>query len=159
VPTYTKSCFIRASVAELYAFHADTRNLPRVQPPGFRVERMELPPQTEVNARTRLTVRILGLVRQYWLIEWVEVAPPGTSPDGSARLVDEMIEGPFPEFRQEHIFLPEGDGARLTDRVIFQPPFRPLGWLLLPALYLQFAFMFEWRHRRTRRLLEQAAGP
>ena len=157
MPTYTRSCFIRAPVATLYEFHRDTRNLPRVQPPGFTVVKMELPPEVCVGARTQLTVRILGLVRQHWVIEWAEVIPPSPH-NTSARLVDEMIEGPFPEFRQEHIFTAEGDGARLTDRLTFQPPFRPLGWLFLPFLYLQFAFMFTWRHAATRRLLEAGTG-
>ena len=153
MPAYTRSCFIRAPVSALYDFHADTRNLPRVQPPGFTVEKLELPPETKVGARTRITVRILGLVRQQWLIEWAEVVPPAPG-SGAAWVTDEMIEGPFPKFRQEHRFTAAGAGTRLTDRVDYLPPFRPLGWLLLPFLHLQFVFMFAWRHRATRRLLE-----
>ncbi len=157
MPVYTRSCFIRAPVSALYDFHRDTRNLSRVQPPGFTVEKMELPPETKVGARTRLAVRILGLVRQHWVIEWVEVVPPGPE-SPAALLTDEMIEGPFPKFRQEHRFIAEGDGSRLIDWVQYQPPFRPLGWLLVPFFRLQFAFMFAWRHRATRRLLEAGAA-
>jgi ligand-binding SRPBCC domain-containing protein len=158
VATYTRSVLVRASVEALYDFHRDTNNVKRVQPPGFTVETVELPPEISVGAPIRLTVRVLGLVRQHWRITWAEITPPTGNPRW-ARLVDEMIEGPFPSFRQEHLFTQEGGGARLTDRVIFQPPLGWFGRLLLPLFYLQLAGMFWWRHRRTRVLLEARGCP
>jgi ligand-binding SRPBCC domain-containing protein len=144
---------IRAPVQALYDFHLDTNNLRLVQPPGFSVEELYLPPQIRVGAEIRLVVRILGLFRQRWLISWEEIQPPVGQPS-SARLTDRMVEGPFPVFRQEHIFTQENAVTRLTDRVTFEPPLGLLGWMILPLLYAQLQGMFWWRHRRTRSLLE-----
>ena len=153
MPIYTRSCLIRTSVQDLFDFHLDTRNVTLVQPPGFAVVQVKMPPESEAGAETRLTVRVLGLVTQHWLIQWAEVQSPRGKP-ARAQLVDNMLEGPFPSFHQEHIFTEEGAGSRLTDRVTFRPPWGLIGWLFLPVIYLQLAFMFAWRHPRTRELLE-----
>ncbi len=154
MPTFIRSTVIRASVQALYDFHLDTNNVRLVQPPGFAVEKVEMPATIEAGSEIRLTVRVLGLVRQKWLVQWAEVSPPQGTPL-RGYLIDTLLEGPFPAFAQEHLFVQEGEGARLTDRVTFLPPFGPLGWLLLPLIYGQLHFMFAWRHRRTRELLEE----
>ncbi len=158
MPTFSYSSLVRATVQALFDFHLNTRNVALVQPPGFAVVKVEMPPESKVGAETRLTVRVLGLVRQTWLVQWVEVQPPVGQPR-RAQLTDVLLEGPFPSFHQEHIFTEEGDASRLTDRVTFRPPFGLLGWLFLPVNYLQLNFMFAWRHRRTRELLEKPPSP
>jgi ligand-binding SRPBCC domain-containing protein len=154
MPTFTRSILIRVPIQALYDFHLDTNNVKLVQPPGFSVEKVELPPEIKVGAQIRLTVRLFGLIPQHWLVAWAQIEPPQGNPL-QARLTDEMLEGPFPKFRQERIFAREGDATRLTDHVIFEPPFGFIGRLFLPAIHLQFAGMFWWRQRRTRVLLEE----
>jgi ligand-binding SRPBCC domain-containing protein len=154
MPVFARSIFIRAPVQAVYDFHLDTNNVRLVQPPGFSVEKVGMPSEIKVGAQIRLTVRILGLARQHWLVTWAEMEPPAGNPL-RARLTDEMIEGPFPKFRQERVMEAESDGVRLTDRVCFEPPFGLPGRLLLPFIYLQLAAMFWWRQRRTRVLLEE----
>ena len=158
MPTFALSCLIRASVQDVFNFHLDTRNLPRVQPPGFAVVKVIMPPESKVGAETRIVVKLLWTLRQHWLVQWAEIQPPRGHPL-HAQLTDVMLKGPFPSFHQEHVFMEEGNATRMTDRVTFRPPFGILGWLLLPAIYLQLYGMFAWRHRRTRMLLEKDDSP
>lgn len=54
--------------------------------------------------------------------------------DRPRRFVDEQVSGPFARFRHEHLFVPIGDGTRMTDVVSFTAPLGLLGRIAETAL-------------------------
>ncbi len=155
MPLFTRSILIRAPIEKLYAFHLDTNNARLIQPPGFTVVEVAMPPEPRVGGEIRLVIRVMGLLRQTWRVRWAELQPPSGDPPRS-KVVDMAMEAPFPFFRHEHLFEREADATRLTDRITFEPPFGRPGYLLLPFIHLNFLAVFWWRQRVTRQLLEAA---
>jgi ligand-binding SRPBCC domain-containing protein len=51
-----------------------------------------------------------------------------TALDRPRRFVDQQVRGPFRRFHHEHLFVPDGTGTRMIDRVSFAAPLGPLGW-------------------------------
>jgi ligand-binding SRPBCC domain-containing protein len=45
------------------------------------------------------------------------------------RFVDEQVRGPFRRWRHEHLFEPADGGTRMVDRVEFDAPAGPIGWM------------------------------
>jgi ligand-binding SRPBCC domain-containing protein len=77
--------------------------------------------------------------------------------DRPARFVDEQVREPFRCFRHEHHFAPSGSGTVMTDRITFEAPLGPLGWLVERAAltrYLQH--LIEERNDFLRRKAEEA---
>jgi ligand-binding SRPBCC domain-containing protein len=151
---FQKTSEIRTSVEALFRFHQDPANLHRINPPGVRVASLRLPKHWKAGARLGVTVKILGIVSQEWEVSLETVSPP-------CRLVDVAIRGPYPQWRHIHEFREVGPRlSSLTDRVEYLPPWGRLGLLLDRWIFRpQLAVMFAWRHRQTRRLLEQALAP
>ena len=138
---------LRASAEQVFAFHADVRNLPRLTPSPLRV--LHAPVPTRAGD---LQVLELGPapLRRRWHARVVRFDPPRS-------MVDVQERGPFRLWRHTHAVIPEPGGARLVDAVEFRLLSGPLGPLLdalvvAPLLRLLFAE----RHRRTRRYLERS---
>ena len=148
---FEKSSRIRTPVQALFEFHQDPANLHRINPPGVRVNRLRLPLEWKSGARLEVSVTVFGWIRQDWEVCLEEVSPP-------VRLVDVALRGPYRSWRHVHEFQDLGDGmALLTDRVEYLPPWGRCGvWLDRWVFRPQLAVMFAWRHRRTRRILEQS---
>ncbi len=151
---FQKTSEIRTSVEALFRFHQDPANLERINPPGVRVAKLRLPKHWKAGARLGVTVKILGMISQEWEVSLETVSPP-------CRLVDVAIRGPYPKWRHIHEFREVGPRlSSLTDRVEYLPPWGRFGLLLDRWVFRpQLALMFAWRHRQTRRLLEQALKP
>ena len=63
-----------------------------------------------------------------------------TAMSPSSSFTDEQIRGPFRYFRHEHVFIPQGTGTLMIDRVAFAAPLGILGRVaerLLLADYLR----------------------
>lgn len=45
-------------------------------------------------------------------------------------MIDEMQRGTFKSLRHEHRFEEAVDGTRMTDRLVFEAPLGPLGWIV-----------------------------
>ena len=64
--------------------------------------------------------------------------------------------GPFGAWSHTHSFTAEAGGTRVDDRVEYEPPFGLIGKLIDPFVVRPaLAFMFNYRARKTRELLEQ----
>lgn len=72
-----------------------------------------------VGQRVTFTSRKFGVSRDLT----VEV----TEFDRPLRMVDEMVEGPFAEFRHIHEFIPQGNGTLMRDTVEWKLPLGILG--------------------------------
>ena len=64
--------------------------------------------------------------------------------------------GPFGAWSHTHSFAAEADGTRVNDRVEYEPPFGLIGKLIDPIVVRpSLAFLFNYRAKKTRELLEQ----
>jgi hypothetical protein len=144
------SCTIGAPIAEVFAFHLDTRNAARIAPPGQRVLSVEGTFPLRLGSEVRLRVRQLPSPwPQTWLVRVVQLQEP-------TLVVDEMLRGPFPAWRHEHRFaeLPHGR-TLLTDHVEYRLPAGALGRIANALLVRRILLAaFRSRQRRTRALLE-----
>lgn len=70
-------------------------------------------------------------------------------------VTDIQVKGPFKVWEHKHIFEETNAGVKMTDNIIFSPPWGVIGLLTLPLLYLQLYLMFSDRHRRTRNFFER----
>ena len=144
------SCSIAAPIAQVFAFHLDTRNAARIAPPGQQVLSVEGSFPLRLGSEVRLRARQLPIpVAQTWLVRVVQFEPP-------ALIVDEMLRGPFAAWRHEHRFseLP-GNRTRLTDFVTYRLPGGRLGKAADRAVGRRLLLAsFRSRQARTRALLE-----
>jgi ligand-binding SRPBCC domain-containing protein len=146
------SSVARASVEAVYAFHEDPRNLEAIQPPGFHLVQLELPESIEEGTEFELINSCFGF-RQRWRVKIDSKMPPHGQPR-RARIIDEVVRGPFPYFRHRHEFVEQPSGTRLTDVIDFDPPGGPVAWLVLPGAWLVLKAVFAYRHLATRWRLE-----
>ena len=145
---FERSFKIKAPLPEVAAFHDDPGSLAAITPPPVRVtiQRFDRP----VRAGSRVIFR-LG------------VGPFGVLWDGAiATYVDQQYfrdvqnQGPFGAWSHTHSFTAEADGTRVHDRVEYEPPFGLIGKLIDPFVVRPaLAFMFNYRARKTRELLEE----
>lgn len=132
----------------VFAFLADPRNLPRLTPPwlGFRV--VGEVPAMAAGAVLDCRVRWLGVPLRWraFIREW----------DPPVRFVDVQVRGPYARWEHRHLFLPEGDGTWIEDRVTYRLPFGPLG-RIAHALLVRAQLDAIWRYRERR--IEALVGP
>jgi ligand-binding SRPBCC domain-containing protein len=146
--TVTATTRLNVGPTQVFAFHADARNLPRLMLGPVRLLRAPVPSRPGDLQIIRLGVPPLSLE---WHARIEEVVPP-------IRLTDVQERGPFRRWRHAHLVVPAAGGAVLMDVVRFR--LLPGRWgrlldrtLVATALRLLFAE----RHRRTRRILERMA--
>ena len=139
---FQRSVLLDAAPADVYAFHEDPRNIPKISPPSLRVERVECSVPAREGGEFRLKVRQFGLPLD-WVGIWEEAVP-------SERLVDGARKSPFRHWRHQHLFRAEGSGTMMTDRVEYA---LAGGWpgRLLDATVMRgvFTVMFLARHKAT----------
>jgi ligand-binding SRPBCC domain-containing protein len=144
------SCALAVPIAEVFAFHLDTRNAARISPPGQRVLAVEGSFPLRLGSEVRLRARQWPLpFAQTWLGRVVELEEP-------TLIVDELLRGPFPLWRHEHRFseLPGGH-TLLTDHVTYRLPGGAFGRLANRLLFRRLLLAsFRARQARTRAVLE-----
>jgi ligand-binding SRPBCC domain-containing protein len=145
-----RSCTIDAPIAQVFAFHLDTRNAARISPPGQRVLSVEGSFPLRLGSEVRLRARQLPLPwAQTWLVRVVQLEEP-------TLIVDEMLRGPFAAWRHEHRFAELPDGRTLlTDHVAYRLPGGAPG-RIADAILVRRLLRATYRSRqeRTRALLE-----
>lgn len=149
-----RSVAIAAPVADVFAFHLDTRNAALIAPSSMRVLDVEGTFPVVPGARVGMRMRpARSPFAMRWRVRIEEVEPP-------SRIVDVAERSPFAEWRHEHLFRPLGPGScEMTDRLEYRLPAGPLGRLaerLLVRGRLEAAFAE--RHRLARELLERGAA-
>jgi ligand-binding SRPBCC domain-containing protein len=152
MPTFERSIEIAAPIADLYAFHLDTRNAARIASKGQEIVSIEGEFPLVQGAEVILRVRQAPIPTiQTWRVRVTEVVEP-------TLVVDELIKGPFKRFRHEHRFT-ELDANRtlLTDRIEWELPGGPAGRLAAPVAARLLEKSFAERQETTKRLLEADA--
>jgi ligand-binding SRPBCC domain-containing protein len=142
------SCTVEAPIAEVFAFHLDTRNVARIAPPGQRIVSVEGTFPLALGSEVRLRTRQRPLpFAQTWRVRIARLETP-------TLIEDEMLAGPFALWLHEHRFaeLPEGR-TRLTDHLTYALPGGPLGRIAdRVAVQRLLLGTFRARHARTQAL-------
>lgn len=150
--TFHAETTIAAPIAEVYAFHRDTRNAKAIGHPLQPILGVEGEFPLEEGDEVVLKVLVLPVpVPQRWRVRVAQLVEP-------TLLVDETLDGPFTRFVHEHRFEDLGDGrTRLTDHVEYALPLGPLGKVVEHlAVNRLMKSTFAHRQRRTREVLEGA---
>jgi hypothetical protein len=134
--------------SEVFAFFADPANLPSLLPPSLRVRLVTTPPAMAAGAVFDLRLVWLGLPLR-WRVFIREYDPP-------VRFLDVQVRGPYARWEHRHLFLPEGDGTRVEDRVVYRLPLGVLG-RLAHALVIGRQLRAMWAYRRRR--IDEVLGP
>lgn len=145
--TYQHSSWINVGIDELFAFHLDPSNIPRISPPSLQLLSLQKPDLPSVGAVTRLKVRQFGWT-QSWEVVWDVIEPPSGNP-ATARLVDRALRSPFASWKHEHAFRADGCGCFLTDRIDYRLPLAPWSAPARPFVRLVLNRIFQERHRLT----------
>ncbi|MCW3041301.1 MAG: hypothetical protein JWM31_3206 [Solirubrobacterales bacterium] len=153
--TFHAESVIAAPIADVFAFHRDTRNAKLIGHPAQPILRVTGEFPLDEGDEVVLRVLVLPLpVPQNWRVRVTKLVEP-------TLLVDETLDGPFSRFVHEHRFEDLGDGrTRLVDHVEYSLPFGAAGRLADRVLVSRLMGpTFRHRQRRTREVLEAAARP
>jgi ligand-binding SRPBCC domain-containing protein len=135
----------------LFEFVIRPANLLRVSPPELQVTLSDPPEILELGSILIVTGRRWGFPQRF--ITQVVKFEPGHM------FVEEQRHGPFKKMVHHHIVEADGTGARMVDRVEFEPPGGPLGILLSPARIEQdMAELYAYRVQKLKEILEIAPG-
>lgn len=144
--TFEKRSYINCSVESLYDFHTNSANIARITPPNIDVEFVS----TDLESKEGLKVELI--TKQYfiptrWEVEIIKLKRPEV-------VIDIAHKSPFKYWKHTHQFNKKGNMSELVDTVEFEMPFGFLGKLVLPIVYKQLEAMFDYRHQRTKDILE-----
>ena len=132
--------------AEVFAFFADPVTLPSLMPPSLGVRLVAPPAAMTAGAVFDLRLVWLGLPLR-WRAFVREYDPP-------VRFLDVQVRGPYARWEHRHLFLVEGNGTRVEDRVVYRLPLGPLGRLAHTLLVRrQLSAMWGYRRKRIAELL------
>ena len=148
---YRRTVEIEAPIEQVFAFHADPRNIPAISPSWQSVQ-VIVGGSAHVGDEFEIEVRFLRVVSLRWRGVWREVAAPGL-------LVDEALRSPFAFWRHRHHFERiNARRTRMTDHVSYRFAGGAFGKIFGETLgRLQFILMFADRQARTRRHLREHA--
>ncbi len=157
---YERETRVRAPFERVWEFHSRAEGLEALTPGFLNLEVHQVvgpdgeedPGIMEAGAKAYSSVRPFGVGPRQ---SWVSVIVEREKEDGSAYFVDEMEEGPFPEWRHTHTFYADGEETIINDRVEYRLPLGLLGKIAEPFGTVGFEPMFRYRHRKTRERLEE----
>ena len=148
MPVFERSFKVQAPLHAVAAFHDNPVSLVAITPPPVRVtiQRFDEPVRAGSCVIFRLAVGPFGVTWDGTIAEHVD----------QRYFRDVQQRGPFGAWSHTHSFSAEAGETRVTDRVEYEPPFGLIGKLLEPFVVRpSLAFMFNYRAKKTRELLEQ----
>ncbi len=137
-------------VGEVFEFHMDVRNLPRVSPPFIPTKLVSIPMRPILGSHIDLRAR-LGPIWFDWRFEVSELRQ-------NERFTVRQTRGPFAFWEHIHEFESAGDGTRLTDTIRYELPGRgAFARVVAPAvIHRHIRQTLRHRQRKTLALLTQA---
>ena len=137
---------------EVFAFFADPRNLLGLTPPRLGLRLRTECTRLAAGAVLDFRVRWLGVPLR-WRSYVREFDPP-------YRFVDVQVRGPWARWEHRHLFLEEGGGTWVEDRVTYRLPLGALGRLVHRALVeRQLRALWAYRQARLGELVGRAGAP
>lgn len=144
--TITKISTIRCTQDELFEFHTDSNNITKITPPNIKVQLLNNDTTTYQGKVVRIKTTKF-FIPTYWEVKIEKLERPNI-------LVDVAQRSPFTHWVHQHIFTDKGDHCELKDIIEFELPFKPLSTLIEPFIEKDIKDMFDYRHARTKELLE-----
>lgn len=139
--------FIPRPLEEVFPFFADAANLETITPPSLHFQILT-PKPIRIQTGTLIDYRLslLGIPFK-WRTRIELFQPPH-------RFVDVQVRGPYRLWRHTHEFAEQDGGTEMIDRVEYQLPLGPLGWLA-ERLFVrrQLKHIFDYRFRVIEHLL------
>lgn len=132
---------------DIFNFHCDTENLPKISPPGIKAEIVYMS-ERPLKLNSEIIIKLSKfLFHMDWIIHIKNYEYP--------KLISDYQEkGIFNYWHHYHIF-EEADGkVKMTDRIHYIPPFGILGKLVNRIIRMQLNSMFNYRHKQTKILFE-----
>ncbi|HEU4700197.1 MAG TPA: TIGR01777 family oxidoreductase [Gemmatimonadales bacterium] len=127
-----------ADADTVFAWHLRPGALERLTPPWERVRVAARDPRGIVEgARVELRVGP-GPFALPWAVRHEGIVP-------GRGFRDVQVAGPFARWVHHHVITPEGDGARLTERIEFAPPLGAAGDLAAPLIRRRLERMLAYR--------------
>ncbi|RXJ87087.1 SRPBCC family protein [Arcobacter sp. CECT 8985] len=145
--TYTKQTYINTSLDEIFNFHIDTKNLVKITPPNISVKLLdkEFVPKEDSVMNLIVTKNFIPLK---WSVKIKKLQYPNL-------LVDVAEKSVFKFWEHQHIFEQRGNRILLKDVVRYELPFGFLGKLFNFFVYKDIDNMFNYRHKITKKILEE----
>ena len=134
---------VPARLNDVWAYFADPINLNELTPPDMKFEIVTGGDVRMYEGQIiEYRVEFVRGVRSRWLTEIAHVRE-GTY------FVDEQRLGPYRFWYHEHIFEPQGQGVKMSDRVTYAVPFGVLGDLI-NSIWIRhrLARVFEYRRKK-----------
>lgn len=137
--------FISQPIAEVAAYFEEPRNLQQLTPPWLGFHILEVPDGRLMRgSHIRYRLSLFGVP-----VEWrtlIERSNPGWG------FADTQTSGPYRSWVHTHVFEPRPGGVLVHDRVDYELPFGPLGFLAAPLISLQLRAIFRYRRAAVERL-------
>lgn len=138
---------ISLPLAEVFAFFADAANLETITPPSLHF-RILTPQPIDIRSGTQIDycLALFGVPFQ-WQTRIESFEAPH-------RFTDVQVRGPYKRWHHTHEFFEHHGDTQMIDRIEYQLPLGPLGWLA-HALFVerQLQHIFDYRFRVIERLL------
>lgn len=135
------------SPPDVFPFFAEAANLERITPPELRFHIVTPGPiRMQVGTLIEYRLHLFG-VPFPWLTRISQWDPPHS-------FVDEQLRGPYRRWVHTHSFQPLAEGTLMTDQVVYQLPFFPLGELAYPLVRRQLQRIFAYRRQTIAQLLK-----
>jgi len=145
--TITKTSLINCDLEKLFDFHTDSNNITKITPSNIKVELLN----DDTNTYEGKIVKIKTtkfFIPTYWEVEIKKLSKPNI-------LIDLAIKSPFKYWKHQHIFTKKGNMSELKDIIEYKLPFGVLGLLFEPLIRYDISSMFNYRHKRTKEILEK----
>jgi len=142
----TQTTLINCTLEELFNFHLDTNNIKKITPKHTKVELIDYEEKTYEGKIIKLKT-----TRAFVPINWIVKIEKFQYPN---LMVDVAIKSPFAFWEHKHIFTQKGSMCELQDSIKFALPFGIFGKLITPFIKKDIKKMFEYRHLKTKMLLE-----
>lgn len=144
---FEKSVSISSDIEDIFNFHLDTNNLPKISPSFPKASLIKIS-EIPLQKGSEVTVGLdFILFKKEWEILIKELIP-------NKLIGDLQLKGVFEYWYHSHIFENKGEQVTMTDKVEFIPPFGKFGKLLIPFIRLQLSIMFNYRHKKTKLFFE-----
>lgn len=144
--TFEKTSLIGCDIGRLFDFHLDTNNIKKITPKHTKVELLKYD-KNMFEGKVMQIKTIRAFIPYTWKVKIETLNPPHL-------LIDVALKSPFTYWEHHHIFTQKDDHSELKDIVNFKLPFGFIGNLAKPLIIKDIKSMFEYRHQRTKELLE-----
>lgn len=142
----TKTTYINCSLEKLFDFHMNINNIKKITPPNIKVELLDYDIKKYeckiINIRTTKY-----FIPTHWKVRIDKMERPNI-------LIDVAVQSPFKSWRHQHIFTQKGSVSELKDIVEYEIGYGFLGKIIAPILKYDISSMFDYRHKKTKELLE-----